>query len=270
MKTIRVFSRRTKATPTDDLAVVNRGPFLWETADEVHISVAFTWDIPRAEYLAKQWKHVAPVKIGGPALNDRGGDFVPGRYLKPGYVITSRGCPNSCWFCSAWKNEGIIRELPVTNGHIVQDNNLFACSYDHQKAVFEMLLGQKERPLLMGLEAARLEPWHVKWLLKLKPRSLWFAYDDPADYESLVSTSMLLKEAGIIKRETHVACCYVLVGYQGDTIPHAEERLQQALNLGFMPQAMLFNRRPEKEWRRFQREWANKVIVGSKMKGAKI
>ena len=28
---------------------------------------------------------MAPVKIGGPALNDNGGDFVPGRYLKKGY-----------------------------------------------------------------------------------------------------------------------------------------------------------------------------------------
>ena len=37
------------------------------------------------------WRQVGvPVKIGGPAYNEHGGDFVPGRYLKKGYVITSR------------------------------------------------------------------------------------------------------------------------------------------------------------------------------------
>ena len=50
---IRVFPRRTRATPTDALAVVNRSPELFDEADEVHISVAFTWDIPVAEQLEK-------------------------------------------------------------------------------------------------------------------------------------------------------------------------------------------------------------------------
>jgi hypothetical protein len=35
---------------------------------------------------------VAPVKVGGPAFSAPGGDFIPGRYMKRGYVITSRGC----------------------------------------------------------------------------------------------------------------------------------------------------------------------------------
>lgn len=61
--------------------------------DEVHISVAFTYDIPKAEYLAKLWSHLgAPVKVGGPAYGQRDGDFTPGLYLKKGYTITSRGC----------------------------------------------------------------------------------------------------------------------------------------------------------------------------------
>ena len=43
---IRVFPRRTKATPVDELAIVGREPGLFDEADEVHISVAFTCDIP--------------------------------------------------------------------------------------------------------------------------------------------------------------------------------------------------------------------------------
>jgi hypothetical protein len=62
-RVIRVFPRRTNATPIDDLAAVGRGPELFDEADEVHISVAFTWDKPAAERLAKEWEHVAPVKI---------------------------------------------------------------------------------------------------------------------------------------------------------------------------------------------------------------
>ena len=55
--------------------------------DEVHVSVAFTWDIPRAEQLARAWEDVGvPVKIGGPAYGQPSGDFVPGLHLKHGYT----------------------------------------------------------------------------------------------------------------------------------------------------------------------------------------
>ena len=88
---IRVFPARTHATPDDDLVRINAIPSLFDEADEVHISVAFTWHLKWAEWAAKQWACVAPVKVGGPALNEPGGDFIPGMYLKKGYVITSRG-----------------------------------------------------------------------------------------------------------------------------------------------------------------------------------
>lgn len=128
---IRVFPARTHATPDDDLVRINAIPSLFDEADEVHISVAFTWHLKWAEWAAKQWACVAPVKVGGPALNEPGGDFIPGMYLKKGYVITSRGCPNRCWFCAVPKREGgQLRELPVTDGWIVSDDNLLACSPD--------------------------------------------------------------------------------------------------------------------------------------------
>ena len=138
MKIIRVFPRRTNATPIDPLAYIGP-PDLFAEADEVHISVAFTWDLPEAEKLAKQWAAVAPVRIGGPATGEPGGGFEPGRYLKPGYIITSRGCPNRCWFCSVWKREGDVRELPIRDGWNVLDDNLLACSDTHIKRVFAML-----------------------------------------------------------------------------------------------------------------------------------
>lgn len=133
MKIARVFPRRTAATPTDDLAFVNCPPpiLIMPEVDEVHVSVTFTWDIPRAEQLAREWEMVgSPVRMGGPAFNEPGGDFVPGRYLKPGYIVTSRGCPNRCWFCAVPKREGYaLRELPITYGWNILDDNLLACSF---------------------------------------------------------------------------------------------------------------------------------------------
>ena len=45
MKLIRVFPRRTKATP-DDANVRTGPPGLFDEADAVHVSVAFSADIP--------------------------------------------------------------------------------------------------------------------------------------------------------------------------------------------------------------------------------
>jgi radical SAM superfamily enzyme YgiQ (UPF0313 family) len=160
LKIIRVFISKTNATPDDDLVRINTVPSLFDEADEIHISVTFTWDIPRAEYLAEQWKNVATVKIGGPAYNEKGGDFISGMYMKKGYVITSRGCKNRCWFCSVPQREGYeLRELPIVDGHILTDDNLLACSENHINSVFEMLKRQKERPYFVGgLEARLLTP----------------------------------------------------------------------------------------------------------------
>ncbi|MDR1201986.1 MAG: hypothetical protein LBL58_10220 [Tannerellaceae bacterium] len=98
VRIIRVFPRRTNATPTDELAFIGSPDlFSWDmNVDMVHISITFSWDLPEVAMLEKAWRQVAPVSIGGPATGQRGEEFTPGMYLKKGYVITSRGCPNRC------------------------------------------------------------------------------------------------------------------------------------------------------------------------------
>jgi hypothetical protein len=272
MRIIRVFPRKTKATPDDDLARINCPPFFWDEADEVHVSVTFREDIPRAEWLAKQWEPVATVKIGGPALNDRGGEFIPGMYIKPGYVVTSRGCPNRCWFCDAWKREGNeIREYAVNDGFNLLDNNILACSQEHQERVFDMLSRQKERPRFTGgLEAALFTEHHAEVMQRLNPKGIIFAYDEPDDWEPLVNAARICREAGLINQKKHTVRAYVLIGYAKDTIREAEERLKAVCRLCIMPAAMLYDKEKHNAkndgWIRFQREWMNPYIVGVKMR----
>jgi hypothetical protein len=262
---IRVFPRRTNATPTDEYAFVGNPSLWWPEAEAVHVSVTFTWDLHEAERLADAWTVTGlPVQIGGPATGQRGADFVPGRYLKPGYVISSRGCPNRCWFCSVWKRDGDVRELPIREGWNVTDDNLLACSEDHIRAVFAMLKRQPRRATFTGgLEAARLRAWHADLLTDLKPQRMYFAYDTLADLEPLREAGRILREAGLMR--SHRVCCYVLVGYPGDEFDRAEERLREAAALGFFPFAMLWRDHQglrDQRWAQFQRSWARPQAVG--------
>ena len=258
----RVFPRKTSASPDDPLAFFGDPPKIPPLIDEVHVSVAFTYDLPRARELKRSWSHVAPVRIGGPAIGDIGGFFVPGMYLKKGYTITSRGCPNQCWFCDVWKREGPTRELPIIDGWNLLDSNILACSDQHIKNVFAMLNNQRERiHITGGLEAARLLPWHVDLLWEIRPKQMFFAYDEPCDLEPLVEAGRLLRLADFTR--SHLRC-YVLIGHPKDRIPEAEKRLVEAWKAGFMPFAMLWkNKKGEtsKDWRKFQRLWSRPALT---------
>jgi len=263
LKIIRVFPRRTKLTPDDDLVRFDT-PGFFDEADEVHISVLFTWDILRAEWLAKQWEHVAPIKIGGPAYNKPSGEFVPGKYVKRGGVITSRGCPNKCWFCSVWKREPKLIELPIMEGTNILDDNLLACSEGHVRDVFSMLKRQRGRiEFTGGLEAKILKDWHVHLLADLNPSQMFFAFDTPDDEEPLRVASVMLKEAGFNRQKMR---CYCLIGYEKDTIESAEKRLRICIELGFFPMAMLWKDKKgkaDKKWKKFAREWSRPAIIYS-------
>lgn len=266
---IRVFPRRTKATPDDALAYVG-GPDLFAEADEVHVSVSFTWDKPVAERLAEEWRSVAPVKIGGVAYGDSSLEFIPGQYVKPGYTITSRGCPRRCWFCGVWKKWPEPNLLPIVPGWNILDDNLLACPRPHVEAVFAMLRQQKRRvEFTGGLEALSLQDYQVDLLASLTPRpTMFWAYDPGDAFETLRSAAKRMLEAGFT-RESHRLRVYVLVGFPKDTFTLAEARLHQMLAIGMTPMAMLWRpelpsqmkHAPGPEWRAFQRRWARPAII---------
>jgi hypothetical protein len=270
----RVFPRKTKASPDDALAFFGGPPRDPPEVAEAHVSAAFTYDLPKAERLAEAWRALGvPVRLGGPATGQRGEDFTPGMYLKRGYAITSRGCGNACWFCSVPKREGKLRELPVTDGFNVLDDNLLACSDGHIREVFAMLGRQKERPLFTGgLEARRLRPWHAALLAEARAERIYFAYDTADDLEPLIAAGKLLREAGIARLSGR-ARCYVLIGYRGDTLGAAERRLREACRAGFFPFAMLYRDEggeTERAWRKFQSEWALPAMVAPKFRAEAV
>lgn len=268
MRLLRVFPRQTRATPVDDLVRFG-SPGLFDECDEVHISVTFTYDKPAAERLYEQWRHVAPTKIGGVAYGDDSLEFIPGRYIRPGYTITSRGCPRRCWFCGVWKKWPVAHPLPIHPGWNVLDDNLLACPREHVEAVFAMLRGQKRRvEFTGGLEALSLQDYQVDLLASLKPRpNMFFAYDPGDAFETLESAASRLLAAGFTRR-SHRLRCYVLIGHPKDTLALAEQRLRQMVGIGFTPFAMLW--RPETpsqqryapghDWRAFQRHWARPAL----------
>lgn len=267
---IRVFPRRTKASPDDSLAYFG-GPDRRAEADEVHISVTFTADIPKAELLQRFWKYVAPVKIGGVAYGDPGYAFIPGRYIKRGYTFTSRGCPRRCWFCSVWKRRPQAEPLPVVHpGWNILDDNLLACPEPHVRSVFDMLRQQKRRvEFTGGLEAAALQDYQVDLLASLKPRpNCFFAYDPGDPFETLKSAADRMLAAGFT-RQSHRLRAYVLIGFPKDTLLLAEQRFRQMLSIGFTPHSMLWEPEtpsaerylPGPEWRRFHRQWSRPAII---------
>jgi len=278
MRLIRVFPRRTKATPRDALTYVGP-PDLFAEADEVHVSVTFSWDKPRAEQLAEEWRHVAPVKVGGVAYDDNSLVFIPGRYVGEGYTITSRGCPRRCWFCGVWKKWPTVNPMPIYPGWNVLDDNLLAAPREHVEAVFAMLrqYDRKRRvEFTGGLEALALQDYQVDLLASLRPRpNMFWAYDPGDEFETLFSAARRMLAAGFTA-ESHRLRCYVMIGYPKDTFDTAEKRLRQMVGIGLTPFAMLWRPSnpaemkwaPGPEWHAFRRRWTRPAIIHARKEAA--
>lgn len=262
---IRVFPRQTAWTPTDELAFVGPPPLFRPDEQPVRVSCTFTWDIPRAEQLARAWgAYYTDVRLGGPAFGDPGEEFVPGRFLRDGITITSRGCSDACPWCFVPKREGKVREIPIRQGYIVQDNNLLACSRQHIEAVAEMLKHQpRAAEFKGGLQAHRLKEWHREIFDSIRVREFWFACDSPAALKALERAAGILDGVPVSKRRA-----FVLMGFQGETLTEAETRVERVYELGFLPFAQLYQGDERTtyspEWRALARKWSRPAAYRAK------
>lgn len=258
MNLIRVFPRRTSLTPTDDLAFVGNPPMDRPEADEVHVSVAFTWDIPEARRLAQEWGRFYPVvKVGGPALGTPLGEFVPGRYLKPGVTFTTRGCNKKCPWCLVPKTEGRLVEFQnFPDGWMVQDNNLLQSGREHIERVMAMLRRQRKAAVFSGgIQADLVDEWFADQLRGIRVESVFLAADTAGALRPLERALNLLAFLGRRKLR-----CYTLIGFGGETIPQAEARLERVWDLGGMPFAQLYQPADRyidypREWRALSKKW---------------
>jgi len=267
-KILRIFPRRTSYTPTDDMVIINEPPGLFVPEfDEIHISVVFTWDRDRAEQLKFWWEGVTdkPVLIGGPAYDSPCDDFTPGLYVRQGVVFTSRGCNNNCPWCLVPKREGKLKELPITPGNIIQDNNFLQCSREHKGKVFEMLKTQKSIKFIGGLEPDLIDDHFVENIKQLRISELWLACDSDLGVGSLARACKKLWDAGYNRNNIY---CYALLW--GKDMDADEARLRSIYEAGAMPFAQLYKgvggkEKYSAEWRRFQRSWSRPAAVKAHM-----
>ena len=265
MKIARVFPTKTSMSPQDRDAYFSVPELFMPEYDEVHISVTFTWDIPMANWLKKQWDPIASVKIGGPAISGEKESFIPGIYLKDGITKTSIGCPNNCGWC--FVNQP-LKELKIHPGNNIIDNNLLACSGSHINKVFQMLKNQNNIQFSGGLENSRINEKIVDQLRGLKIGQLFLAYDHPMNFNHLEKAVSILSK--YFKRDK--IRCFVLIGYRNDAIEKARERLIEAWEVGTLPFAMLYRNKkgefpePYKEWRRIHKVWSRPAFTKAYVK----
>lgn len=270
MKILRVFSKRTSYTPTDDLAFVGMPPmaqFIPEH-DEVHVSCTFTWDMDECEDLAFQWEGATnkPVKLGGPAYHSPTDDFTPGLYVKKGIIFTSRGCNNNCPWCGVRQVEGKLRELPIVEGNVIQDNNFLQCSRQHKDKAFEMLRTQHGICFRGGLETDLIDDHFISNITSLRIAELWLACDTDAALPKFKTACKKLTEAGF--NRNHIKC-YSLIG---EDMEAEEQRNREIFCAGAMPFSQLrrdFSRKKTEysaEWKAFERQWQRPAAIVAHMR----
>lgn len=264
MRTIRVFPKRTNHTPDDPMAFIGDPPLWRPAADEVHISVTFTWDIEEGKRLAEAWmNHYPVVRLGGPAFDSPANGFTPGMYVKHGVTFTTRGCDNRCPWCLVPQREGKLAELPdFAPGHIIQDNNLLQSSHAHLRQVFAMLKVQRKAAIFAGgLDARLIDNWVAEQLRGLRIGQVFLAADTEAALDPLEMA--LIKLSFLPRRKKRV---YVLIGRRGETTASALCRLEKVWRLGGLPFVQLYQPpdtyiKYSHEWRTLARTWSRPAAM---------
>jgi hypothetical protein len=205
------------------------------------------------------------VRLGGPAFESPCEGFTPGVYLKSGITFTTRGCNNSCPFCIVPQIEGKLREIPITPGHIIQDNNFLQARRAHKDKAFEMLRSEARIEFRGGLQANLIDSHFIENIQSLRIANLWLACDTPAAIPGAVAAIERLHKAGFSRRKIS---CYALIG---DDMDENENRCAEIYRAGAMPRAQLFKNYTENktvystEWHKFERMWQRPAATRAHM-----
>lgn len=265
---IRVFPRKTSFTPDDEMAFVGMPGLIIPEHREIHISCTFTWDKTYCEELAFQWEGRTdkPVKLGGPAFGSPAEDFTQGMYIKKNIIFTTRGCNNNCPWCCVPKLEGGLKELPICEGNIIQDNNFLQASRQHKDKVFKMLKHQKSICFKGGLEADLIDDHFINGISDLRISELWLACDTDARLPEFKRACERLTKAGFNREKIK---CYVLS--YGKDREKDEARAQAVYEAGAMPFVQLYRDFSDKkteydaDWNAWVRMWQRPAATRAHM-----
>jgi hypothetical protein len=94
---------------------------------------------------------------------------------------------------------------------------------------------------------------------------MFFAYDEPGDWEPLVEAAGKLKH--FMRLDRHQMYVYILIGFNKDTKDAAIDRCRSVKELGMCPFAMLYDN-TDPEWQRIQRDWSRPALIYRKKKGS--
>lgn len=277
---IRVFPKKNSYTPTDNYTFYGSPDPKKPLPDhkEIHISCTFTWDKAECEKLASEWEKRTnkPIKLGGPAFGSSAEDFQQGMYIKPNIIFTTRGCNNNCPWCIVPKLEGRLKELPIRQGNIIQDNNFLQASRIHKEKVFAMLRTQKNICFKGGLDVELIDDHFCDALQSLfytkgsrkcsRISEVWLACDTDAALPQFKKAVAKLIKAGI---KPYKISSYALIG---DDMAKNEVRLREIYHTGAMPRAQLYRdfsdtkTEYDMDWRGFEKMWCRPAATKAHMK----
>ncbi len=107
-----------------------------------------------------------------------------------------------------------------------------------------------------------LRGWHVKEFESMRVRHLWFACDEPATMRHIERVADIMSDFKDWQKR-----CYVLIGFDGETISEAEHRLNRVFELGYLPFAQLYQGEKKtpwtREWDALQRKWCRSAAYKS-------
>ena len=196
----------------------------WAEENTIHLSVVFSWDLPKAHARAIWLKEQGyRVKAGGPAImmnpeymasiaevNEEG--FSVLRKHNKDATFTSRGCIRKCAFCAVPKIEGGLVELDNwAIKPIVCDNNFLACSKAHFGRVIDSLKPLSGIDFNQGLDARLLTKYHAERLSELDLSWVRLAFDHSKSEKEFRRAVKLLTDAGFPNGKIAV---YILLGFR--------------------------------------------------------
>jgi hypothetical protein len=148
------------------------------------------------------------------------------------------------------------------DGYIIQDNNLLQAPREHLLDVFAMLDRQPRAMVLAGgIQSSLVDDWFAEQLRGRRVNQIFMAADTKAALKPLQKAVDKLAFLGRRRIRS-----YVLIGFNGETLTGARERLEAVWEIGAMPFAQLYQP-PDgyihygPDWRALQKQWCRPAAM---------